>query len=103
MLFLGKTKGDLGRLGAKGLGVQVILSYMVRFRAAWATGNPSQNLKIVKYIGKILAIYSFLLSYTDFKTNLRAGEMSHRLRALVDLLEDLNLIPSTHRAAYNCL
>lgn len=79
-----------------------ILSYMVRLRTAWATGNLSQNIKILKYIGKILAIYSFLL-YTDFKSNLRAGEMSHRLRTLVDLLEDLNLIPSTHRAASDCL
>lgn len=76
---------------------------MVRLRTVWDTGNLSQNIKILKYIGKILAIYSFLLSYTYFKNNLRAGEMSHRLRTLVDLLEDLNLIPSTHRAASDCL
>jgi len=45
---------------------------------------------------------------TPMKTNNKctkkqAGEMAQQLRALVALPEDQGSIPSTHRAAHNCL
>jgi hypothetical protein len=37
------------------------------------------------------------------KTDIRAGEMAQRLRALTALPEVLSLIPSNHMVAHNCL